>query len=171
MTLEQSLAQLIEICLIHERRMIHGLKRINHLMPMTSEKLEQMSDDDYLCLDGVVGRFEKLQDTLGQKIFSRILKLEEEFEISESFLDRLHKLEKLKVLDSTDAWIELRKLRNELSHEYACMESEELSTSINTFVAACQDLLKIWHDVERYVASIKPSLPASTGQKDSPNSF
>lgn len=165
MTLEQSLAELIEVCLIHERRLIHGLKRINHLMPITTEKLEQMSDDDYLYLDGVVGRFEKLQDTLGQKIFSRILKLEEEFESSESFLDRLHRLEKLKVFDSTDAWIELRRLRNDLSHEYACMEPEELCISINNFVAACQDLLDIWHDVARYVESIKPSPPASTGRK------
>lgn len=156
MTLEQSLQELIAICHVHEQRLNHAFGRINPLMPMTLEKLECMSDDDYVFLDSVVGRFEKLQDTIGEKIFPRILKLEEEFKVSESFLDRLHRLEQLQVIDSADSWIKLRQLRNELSHEYVCMDPKELCESINIFVGSCRDLLKIWHDVARYAETILP---------------
>lgn len=82
MTLEQSLQELMGICRVHEQRLNHALSRITPIMPMNTEKLERMSDDNYAFKDSAVRRFEKIQDTIGKKIFPRILKLEAEFEMS-----------------------------------------------------------------------------------------
>ena len=39
-------------------------------------------------------------------------------------LDVLDKLEKLRIIDDADRWMQFRKLRNELTHEYPDNEEE-----------------------------------------------
>jgi uncharacterized protein YutE (UPF0331/DUF86 family) len=55
---------------------------------------------------------------MGQKLFKNLLKsLGEDYD-SLSFLDILDKLEKLGIIPKADEWIQIRKLRNKLTHEY-----------------------------------------------------
>ncbi len=41
-----------------------------------------------------------------------------------SLLDVLDKLEKLKIIDRAEIWMQFRKLRNELTHEYPDNEAD-----------------------------------------------
>ncbi len=47
-----------------------------------------------------------------------------EHKSSMSLIDVLHRLEKLELLKSCDTWIDYRKLRNALTHEYPDNEDE-----------------------------------------------
>lgn len=69
-------------------------------------------------IDAFIFRFIKLQDFMSEKLFRRLLEAVGEYKDSMSLLDVLDKLEKLKVLKDVDQWIAIRKLRNQLTHEY-----------------------------------------------------
>lgn len=63
-------------------------------------------------------RFAKLQDTCGQKIFPLVLRCVGEDVSGKTFLDILNLLEKFGFIDSVDFWIDLRRARNAVAHEY-----------------------------------------------------
>lgn len=82
------------------------------------ESLEN-SDEHSEMLDAFVSRYGRLQDTLGDKLLPAMLRAS--LEKTGAQLDNLLRAEKLGWIESTQAWIELRKLGNQLVHEY--MES------------------------------------------------
>lgn len=64
----------------------------------------------------VASRFRRLQDTLADKFLPTLL--DALAEPKASAIDSLDRAEKLGWLESTDDWLELRKLRNQMAHEY-----------------------------------------------------
>lgn len=84
------------------------------------ESLEN-NDEHSEMLDAFVSRYGRLQDTLGDKLLPAILRLG--LEKTGAQLDNLLRAEKLGWIESTQAWVELRELRNRLVHEY--MESAD----------------------------------------------
>ena len=83
-------------------------------------------------LDAFVSRYGRLQDTLGDKLLPAILR--SSLEKTGSQLDNLLRAEKLGWIESTQAWIEIRELRNRLVHEYI--------ESPNDLLSALQQALK-----------------------------
>ncbi len=67
-------------------------------------------------VEAFVSRFGRLQDHLGEKLMPRMAALVGES--SKTLLDTLAIAEKIDLLDSADAFIAARKLRNALVHEY-----------------------------------------------------
>lgn len=67
-------------------------------------------------LDAFVGRFCRLQDTLGDKLLPVYLKMQ--LEPLGTVLDNLNRAERLGLIASVADWIEARSLRNNLIHEY-----------------------------------------------------
>jgi uncharacterized protein with HEPN domain len=43
-----------------------------------------------------------------------------------AFIDILNRLEKLRIIDSAQKWIELRKIRNDIAHEYPSNLNERI---------------------------------------------
>jgi len=86
---------------------------------LQNNMLESLEDFEAIkTIDAFVYRFVKLQDYMGQKLFKNFLKsLGEDYD-SLSFLDILDKLEKLGIIPKADEWIQIRTLRNKLTHEY-----------------------------------------------------
>lgn len=105
----------IEIAYLHLDR----LKRLS-LEIITSNMLDGNLDDFGIIktIDAFIYRFVKLQDYMGQKLFRNFLREIGEDDDGYSFLDILDKLEKLNTISSAYDWIEIRKLRNKLTHEY-----------------------------------------------------
>ena len=73
-------------------------------------------------LEAFVSRFGRLQDTLGEKLLPRMMVLAGSRTLA--MIEMLVSAEKLGWIESVDQWIEWRKLRNRLVHEYMRDQSE-----------------------------------------------
>ena len=102
-------------------------KECEHLMntdnrlfeqPFTTELAIQIGSDPILAerLDAFVSRFGRLQDTVGDKLLPALLKA-----LAENpgpAIDNLDKAEKFGFIASADTWMEMRRLRNQMVHDY-----------------------------------------------------
>lgn len=84
----------------------------------TPEAIERLDSDPLLAerLDAFVSRFGRLQDTLADKFLPALL--DAMAEPKGAAIENLDRAEKLGWLDSVDAWLEMRKLRKQMVHEY-----------------------------------------------------
>ena len=80
--------------------------------------IDQVESDPVLAerLDAFVSRFGRLQDTLADKFLPALL--DASAEPKGAAVENLDRAEKLGWLESVDAWLEMRKLRNQMVHEY-----------------------------------------------------
>lgn len=85
---------------------------------LTIERLQKIKDDAVLAerLDAFVGRFGRLQDNLGDKLLPQLL--DAMAEKTGAAIENLDRAEKLGWIESADIWLEIRKLRNQMVHEY-----------------------------------------------------
>jgi len=67
-------------------------------------------------VDAFVGRFGRLQDTVGDKLLP--LFLSALGEKTSAAIDNLDRAERLGLIGSADEWMTMRKLRNQMVHEY-----------------------------------------------------
>lgn len=83
-----------------------------------TQSIEQVESDPLLAerLDAFVSRFGRLQDTLADKFLPALL--EASAEPKGAAVENLDRAEKLGWVESVDAWLEMRKLRNQMVHEY-----------------------------------------------------
>lgn len=84
----------------------------------TIEEAQKIEVDPILAerLDAFVSRFGRLQDTVGDKLLPALL-----IALAEKTgpaIDNLDRAEKFGFIESADAWMEMRKLRNQMVHEY-----------------------------------------------------
>jgi uncharacterized protein with HEPN domain len=117
----------IQIAKLHLSRLEKASQEIKE-----KKLLENFDMDDFetvKVIDTFIFRFIKLQDYLGQKLFRRFLEEIGELYENMSFIDILDKLERLEIISLSEEWIEIRKLRNKLTHEYPD-EIEEMKKEI-----------------------------------------
>jgi hypothetical protein len=84
----------------------------------TSEQAARLEEDVDLAerVEAFVGRFGRLQDTLGDKLLPLLLTVLGE-KLS-SAIDNLDRSERLGFIQSADEWMTMRNLRNQMVHEY-----------------------------------------------------
>jgi uncharacterized protein with HEPN domain len=70
---------------------------------------------------------------IGGKLFKQILVIEGENVENLSFRDIFNKSEKIGIAENWEYWVELRQLRNEISHDYPVI-SEEAIKSLNKII-------------------------------------
>ena len=86
--------------------------------PFTEDVARQVEHDPVLAerLDAFVSRFGRLQDTVGDKLLPALLAA-----LAEALgpaMENLDKAEKFGFIASADGWLEMRRLRNQMVHEY-----------------------------------------------------
>lgn len=86
--------------------------------PFTVQRAETLDEAPALAerVEAFVSRFGRLQDTLGDKLLPLFLKAAGEH-IGVA-IDNLDRAERLGLLPSVDDWMTMRKLRNQMVHEY-----------------------------------------------------
>lgn len=84
----------------------------------TVEDAQKIEIDPILAerLDAFVLRFGRLQDTVGDKLLPALLTALAEK--TGPAIDNLDKAEKFAFIESADGWMEMRRLRNQMVHEY-----------------------------------------------------
>lgn len=86
--------------------------------PFTLVQASKLETDADLAerVEAFVGRFSRLQDTIGDKLLP--LLLEALGEKPSSAIDNLDRAERLGWITSSDEWLTIRSLRNQMIHEY-----------------------------------------------------
>jgi|GEM_PF-3363318 len=94
------------------------LDELQSISPFTAKIMEDMTRYQKVNCDALIFRFSLTQDTMATKVLSDYLELTEEQTQGMSFIDKLHLLERLEMIDDADQWRDLRELRNHYSHVY-----------------------------------------------------
>jgi len=150
--LNESLKQTFETIALHLKRMEFAKSKVGPFIPINRDNYYTMNDETIGFLDQYIFRFSKLQDTMGVRLFPLTLEALAEPMNDKAFIDILNRLEKLGIIHSTFDWIQLRKIRNDIAHEYPSSLIERIE-GINTLfekmdelkqiIANCKTLLKI----------------------------
>jgi hypothetical protein len=84
----------------------------------TIEQAKKLEENIELAerVEAFVGRFGRLQDTVGDKLLPLLLMALGEK--SAAAIDNLDRAERLELLSSADEWMTMRNLRNQMVHEY-----------------------------------------------------
>jgi hypothetical protein len=113
-------------CNIHLQRLHYAVNQTHHNFPLSAETYALLNDSEVGNIDQMVYRFTKLQDEMGTNTFRFLLEFLQEDVYNKPFRDILNILERLLIIDSSDTWLTLRELRNDLAHEYPLMVSESI---------------------------------------------
>lgn len=121
MKIAESLAARLEfLSRVTEKECRHLLDTDGRLFGnlFTIEEAQKIETDPVLAerLDAFVSRFGRLQDTVGDKLLPALLSALAE--TPGPAIDNLDKAEKFGFIKSADGWMELRRLRNQMVHEY-----------------------------------------------------
>ena len=143
-----TLKQVCEELDIHFRRIDTLIPEIKSYLPFKESDFDDT--EKIKTIDSFIYRFTKVQDRMGEKFFPLVLLELEEYKRSMALIDVLHRLEKLELIDSSDTWIEYRKLRNTLTHEYPDNE-DEIIEAINLSIEAYSNMRNIYKTIlERF---------------------
>lgn len=136
---------------IHAMRLNEALMQVKQLIPLPILSISQLSTQQLAFLDMVTLRFGKLQDIVGVKIMPLILEILAEDAMT--FIDKLNKLEKLGYISSSDWWIELRELRNQIAHDYPNNE-KLICANISMLVDKSTELLDFWNVLKTKITNL-----------------
>lgn len=121
-------------------------------LPMTAERATGLKTDIDLSerTDAFVARFSRLQDTMADKLLPALLQwLAEPVGAA---IDNLNRAERLGWISSVETWLEARRLRNRMIHEYV-RDSSELAAALNLAHAAVPTLIGAAHAMAARIAA------------------
>ena len=135
-------------CNQHKNRLLSAKKHLQEYIPIDKSRYAQFNDIDMGFVDQMIFRFSKLQDTMGEKLFPSLLELMGEEVKSKPFIDRLNRIEELGILYKNE-WMNLRKDRNEIAHEYS-FNQDEVIDGINLIFNSAEKLISIYYTFYNY---------------------
>jgi hypothetical protein len=109
---------MIRIAEIHASRINMAMVGLAKLFPLEESKVIHLSDQDIMYIELLISRFSKLQDYLGRQVINAFLKMVGDYEDNLTMLDKIHKLERLNIIEKAEIWEEMREARNHIAHEY-----------------------------------------------------
>jgi predicted nucleotidyltransferase len=137
------LEKILKECDKHLQRINEAYSDMTHFMLLNAVKYENLSKQEVQAIDQYLFRFSKLQDAMGEKLFKLFLARFEENIEKLPFLDVLNKIEKQLDMAFTNEWQNLRKIRNQLAHEYE-EDAIEMSNMINLIYAKKEVIERIF---------------------------
>lgn len=113
-------------CRYHQEALREALDDLDQ-RNLNALDLELLNKEDRRLLDQFAYRYTRLQDDMGARLMPAVLRAMGEEIAAVPVLDRLNRLEQLTWLPSAEEWLNLRRIRNEFSHEYPEIPQERLN--------------------------------------------
>jgi len=118
-------------------------------------------------LEAFVSRFGRMQDTIADKLLPRWLAALAE--TPGSMIETLNRAERLGVVKNVEIWLEARKLRNRLVHEYID-DAEQFSTDLGLAREYTSMLLESYNRIRDFAIErmelVEPGIPTSVALPD-----
>lgn len=112
------LTSALERCARHAGRLTLALEGVHALGALTEARLAAPTSEEADRIDLFLLAYMRLQDTMGGRLFPALLEAAGESGPESSAIDRLNALARLRILESQEAWLEARAIRNQLTHDY-----------------------------------------------------
>jgi hypothetical protein len=154
-----ALQQAANTCRVHRQALEEALSDLGQ-RALAAADLDRLSKDDRRLLDQFAYRYTRLQDDMGNRLMPAALLAMGEEVSSKSMLDCLDRLEQLDWLPSSDEWMELRRIRNEFTHEYPDTVAERFHR-LELALASARRLLEILRRMNDRIEKL-----ASASRKD-----
>jgi len=148
--LTEKIRNTLAACEAHNTRMKSALKKLSVLFPLSETRFRELTEDEVSYTDQLILRFLKLQDLMGQKLFSQILLVLQEDYSERPILDIINRLEQLRILDSAEKLIALREVRNLITHDYPHLAGE-LVEGLNQLSVKALELSEVYEKIREYV--------------------
>lgn len=140
------LKQVLKECEIHGVRILQAQKACSRFFPLAPTSSHTLNEDQVRIVDQLVYRFTKLQDTMGAKLFPLLIEMFYDTNPLLTFLDMLNNLEKRTILTSTEQWLRLREVRNQIAHEYES-DPDNATEYLNQVYVESETLVNIMNHV------------------------
>ncbi|MBM3886742.1 hypothetical protein FJ364_02320 [Candidatus Dependentiae bacterium] len=137
----------IKIADIYADRLTIALTKLQPLIPFSVQQLQQQTPEQLSYTDMLTTRFGKLQAVIGAKVFPLVLDCLKEDALA--FIDTLNRLEKLGYLESVAWWLELREIRNAVTHDYP--DDVLIYEHLNALIPKAHELLSFWERLKKKV--------------------
>ena len=147
-----------QLCLGHRDALLDALTDLDQ-RSLAAADLERLSPPDRRMLDQFAYRYTRLQDYLGTRLFPAILRALGEEIAAMPVLDRLARLEQLGWLPSAEEWSDLRRIRNEFTHDYP-ETTEERFARLQLAIQAARRLLQLLSGIGLNIERRFPVSPA-----------
>lgn len=144
----------VQVCETHANRLQDAIIDTSHLVPFTIDNISTLNKLDAALLEVITSRFAKLQDTCGQKIFPLVLTCSGEDVADKTFVDILNLFEKFGFIEDANFWIDLRRTRNTVAHEYPD-NLEKLVIDMDDVYSQSKKLLKYWETLKTKINNLK----------------
>lgn len=135
---------------LHCIRIQEALLHLKHILPLSQERVNNLTYEEISSFALLTERFIKLQDSIGEKIFVHLLVMLRERTDGKSFIDILNKLEQLEILENVAYWDKMRKVRNNLTHEYP-NNPEVTITGLKDVIFYAQELCNYWKKLKEII--------------------
>ncbi len=143
---ERALARLKYLARIVERECQHLLATDARLFatPFTAERARALAEniDEAERVDAFSSRFGRLQDSVGDKLLPAYLALRGEKPAT--FMENLDRAERLGLIADAQTWMDMRRLRNQMVHEYV-QDPDVLASALQAGHAFVPQLVQVAH--------------------------
>jgi hypothetical protein len=150
----EALQALLDLCGILALSLQSVCNYVLPLYPIKPEQTPILTDEQIAFLDNLINRYSKLQDTIGAKLFPLLLEFLQQEREHLGLLDLLRRLEEFGFLSNTEEWLEMRKLRNYLVHEYPD-DFQDIADNLNKAIEYAQYLITYWSVLKDKVEKVK----------------
>lgn len=157
------LQSLIEVSNIHCSRLETACTYLGPYIPFGAEGISGLSNEKLGFCELLMSRFGKLQDIIGSRIFPLLLEMIDHKREFYGFLDVLNRLEKLELLPSSKEWLDMRELRNHLTHEYPDNPAL-MAHNLNQAFASGKNLICYWRFLEQKALLLSDQWLAGLGR-------
>jgi len=133
-------------------KMNHSFKRslesVKEDVPITSEDIGGLSNEQIDRIDLYLSRFSKLQDFITTKLFRSLARASlEDTSQDVSLIDTIRRMEKFGIIPSLEEWVVIRQLRNSVTHEYLT-DNQEVADNINMAHAKAEILIRTLSEIQ-----------------------
>lgn len=142
------LHEIIKIADIHASKIRLAMNEIKDIFPIDEHKVETLNQEKFLFIELLVGRFSKLQDSIGEKIIDAFFEEKDERVDDLTMIDKLNKLERLRIIDDAEIWKKMRRVRNYLTHEYPELPAKT-AKYLNVLYTLAPKLLEILENIKK----------------------
>jgi len=156
-----ALQQAYAVCCVHEdalRDAIADLKQRS----LGAADLEALSREDRRLLDQFAYRYTRLQDDMGARLIPAVLRALGEDIAAMPTLDRLNRMEQLAWLPSAEKWGELRRIRNEFTHDYP-ETMEERFERLQLALSSAQAVAEVFKAMSVKIRERFPEIKGESG--------